>query len=317
MNGKLVRERIKQGPFNAPVADRLAGPERPAGGRGGVPDRADAPADAGGGRPLRDSPRRQVPEPDTAARRPVLGADQLDGVLMEPLAHHPGLDRRGFFQFAGPGRRGLADAGRPPPRPRRRGQAAGSRPSRSSCSGCRAGRASSRRSTRTPAPTSPPAPGPSTPPSRACSSPRAWRGRPRRWTRSPWSARWSARKGDHERGTYTMKTGYPPRPDGGPPVDRRDLLPRAAGRRDRHPAARQHPAGPVAGPRRLPRRPVRRLPHRRPGRPGAGHDVVPAARTRRPSGCSTWTWSRRPSPAAAATASTRRCTATPWPGPGR
>ena len=40
----------------------------------------------------------------------------------------------------------------------------------------------------------------------------------------------------------------PARPDGGPSVDRGDLLPRIAGGRRRHPAARQHPAQPVGRP---------------------------------------------------------------------
>ena len=81
-----------------------------------------------------------------------------------------------------------------------------------------------------------------------------------------------SKEGDHERGTYTMKTGY--RPD--PTVVHPSIgaiccheLPVAG---DRDPAARLHPARPVAGPRRLPRRPVRRLPHRTiPAGPVPGH----------------------------------------------
>ena len=46
-----------------------------------------------------------------------------------------------------------------------------------------------------------------------------------------------SKEGDHERGTYLMKTGYRPDPTVEHPVDRRDLLPRAAGRPDRHPPA--------------------------------------------------------------------------------
>ena len=82
-----------------------------------------------------------------------------------------------------------------------------------------------------------------------------------------------SKEGDHERGTYLMKTGY--RPD--PTVVHPSIgaiccheLP-AAG--DRHSAAHLDPARPVAGPRRLPRRRVRRLPDRRPGQAGARHDA--------------------------------------------
>ena len=50
-----------------------------------------------------------------------------------------------------------------------------------------------------------------------------------------------SKEGDHERGTYMMKTRLPARPDGRAPLDRRDLLPRAAGRPDRHPPAHLDP----------------------------------------------------------------------------
>ena len=50
-----------------------------------------------------------------------------------------------------------------------------------------------------------------------------------------------SKEGDHERGTYLMKTGYRPDPDGRAPLDRRDLLPRAAGRSDGHSPAHLDP----------------------------------------------------------------------------
>ena len=53
-----------------------------------------------------------------------------------------------------------------------------------------------------------------------------------------------SKEGDHERGTYIVKTGYRPDPTVVHPVDRRRLLPRIARRQDRYPAARLDPAGP-------------------------------------------------------------------------
>ena len=56
----------------------------------------------------------------------------------------------------------------------------------------------------------------------------------------------------------------PARPDGRASLDRRDLLPRAAGRPDRHPPAHLDPDRAVAEPGRVPGRRVRRVPGRRP-----------------------------------------------------
>ena len=55
-----------------------------------------------------------------------------------------------------------------------------------------------------------------------------------------------SKEGDHERGTYLMKTGYRPDPTVEHPLDRRGLLPRAAGGPDRHSAAYLDPDRSVA-----------------------------------------------------------------------
>ena len=58
--------------------------------------------------------------------------------------------------------------------------------------------------------------------------------------------------------------GLSARPDGRAPLDRRDLLPRAAGGPDRDPPAHLDPDRPMAQPGRVPGRRVRRVPGRRP-----------------------------------------------------
>ena len=110
-----------------------------------------------------------------------------------------------------------------------------------------------------------------------------------------------SKEGDHERGTYTMKTGF--RPD--PTVVHPSIgaiccheLP-AAG--DRHPAARQHPARPVARPRRLPRRRVRRLPTGDPAEPVPDTTLAVCRRARRAAAARPRRGRSAPSPAAAAT----------------
>ena len=106
MNGELVRERIEARPVQR---HRRGSP----GWRPNDPKAVEvaylaillAPADAGGGRPLRAVPRRQRRSSRAAAAgRPVLGADQLDGVLMEPLTPRPLRPPR-FLALARPGRR--------------------------------------------------------------------------------------------------------------------------------------------------------------------------------------------------------------------
>ena len=76
-----------------------------------------------------------------------------------------------------------------------------------------------------------------------------------------------------------------PRPDRRAPFHRRDLLPRATGRRDRDPPTRLDPPRQVALAWRVPRRRVRRLPARRPlqaparrRQPGPHHPRRPADR---------------------------------------
>src|SRR5262249_8388088 len=84
-------------PLQRRHAHRLAGAGRPQGGGNRLPGRADAPAEYRGGRALRGAPGRPHPEPAPAAGRPLLGADQLDGVLMESLSDRtPGANARGL-----------------------------------------------------------------------------------------------------------------------------------------------------------------------------------------------------------------------------
>ena len=84
--------------------------------------------------------------------------------------------------------------------------------------------------------------------------------------------------------------GLSARPDGRASLDRRDLLPRAAGGPDGHPAAHLDPDRPMAEPGRVPRGRVRRVPGGRPQGTPARRDSagVPglrdAARVRRPGG---------------------------------
>ena len=126
-----------------------------------------------------------------------------------------------------------------------------------------------------------------------------------------------SKEGDHERGTYMMKTGY--RPD--PTVEHPSIgaiccheLPVGP---DRHPPAHLDPARPVAEPRRLPRRRVRRLPGGDPK--GKLPDVTSARRrpARLRAGPATWRSSSGPSPAAGEAASRPRCTARRSPAPAR
>ena len=88
MNGKLVHEQTKEDPFNASTRIAWMAPDDPARGGDRLPRRPDAPADAAeeaehfeavAGRQDHADARR-------AARRPVLDAHQLDGILMEPLS---------------------------------------------------------------------------------------------------------------------------------------------------------------------------------------------------------------------------------------
>ena len=66
----------------------------------------------------------------------------------------------------------------------------------------------------------------------------------------------------------------PARPDGRASLDRRDLLPRAAGGPDRHPPAHLDPDRAVAEPGRVPGRRVRRVPGRRPEGEAARRDLA-------------------------------------------
>src|SRR5262249_49422925 len=77
--------------------DRLGRVRQPESGGGGLPGRADPAADSGGGGVLRAVVGEHVTVPIRPSSRPVLGNDQFDGVIVEPLNH----SRRGFLRLAG------------------------------------------------------------------------------------------------------------------------------------------------------------------------------------------------------------------------
>ena len=90
----------------------------------------------------------------------------------------------------------------------------------------------------------------------------------------------TSKEGDHERGTYAMKTGF--RPD--PTVIHPSIgaivcheLPVAGSTSPAH----QHFVEPMAGPRRLSRRSVQRLSHRRPGQARTRYELADAGPSRR------------------------------------
>ena len=186
MNGSLIHDRITDNPFNASMRIAWLAPDDARAVESAylaVLTRRPTP---GRGRALSAVPGRREPETDASARGPVLDAHQLDGVLMEPLSMYP-PHRREFLALRRPGGGCLADAGGRTcwPAPPRRAANRASRPDRSSCSGCRAARASSKPLTRTRALTSPRAPTPSPPPSRASRWPPAFRAPRSRWDRWP------------------------------------------------------------------------------------------------------------------------------------
>ena len=119
---------------------------------------------------------------------------------------------RDFLKVAGFAGSQLADAVGSSAGPRRReGRQTPAGPVDHPACGCKADPASWRRSTRIPAPPSPAAPGHRHRRSRTFNWPTASDISPRRWLPWRWCARMMSKEGDHERGTYLMKTGYPPR----------------------------------------------------------------------------------------------------------
>ena len=111
-------------------------------------------------------------------------------------------------------------------------------PSRSSCCGCRAGRASWRRSTRTPARASPRGTGAIATAVKGVQLAAGLDRTAEEMGSISLIRSMVSKEGDHERGTYTDEDRLPARSDGGASVDRGDLLSRVAGGRHRHPAAR-------------------------------------------------------------------------------
>ena len=92
-----------------------------------------------------------------------------------------------------------------------------------------------------------------------------------------------SKEGDHERGTYMMKTGYRPDPTVEHPSIGAICCHELPVGRDGHPPAHLDLARPVAQPRRLSRRRVRRLPGRRSPEQAARRDRAggrPVARSR-------------------------------------
>ena len=98
MNGVLVHDKIKPDAFNGSIAasPQLA-PDDPHAVETALlsPMMLDAPADSRRGGAFRVGVGRQGPDARTAVGRSLLGAHQLDGILMEPLT------RRGFLRVAG------------------------------------------------------------------------------------------------------------------------------------------------------------------------------------------------------------------------
>ena len=233
MNGEIVREQIKDGLLSALVEHRRSGARRPQGRRDRLSDRADPPAHPGGIGPLRRPPggdhgRRA----EASAQRPLLDADQYDRVLVEPLrivddlAHRTDLRPPRLPQA---GRAELADARRAAAgRPGRADPAAGAvdHPALART----AAPASSRPSTRTPIPGSPAARRPSPPRCKGIQLAEGYEQLADQMGSVALIRSMVSKEGDHERGTYLMKTGYRPDPTVEHPVDRRHLLPRAAGR---------------------------------------------------------------------------------------
>ena len=87
MNGTIVNNKTKPGLFNAAQRIATPGPQRPRGGRACLPDDPHPPPDRRGVRPLRGEARRhQERHPEPAGERPLLDADQRDGVLVESLS---------------------------------------------------------------------------------------------------------------------------------------------------------------------------------------------------------------------------------------
>ena len=95
-----------------------------------------------------------------------------------------------------------------------------------------------------------------------------------------------SKEGDHERGTYLLKTGYRPDPTLVHSVDRRDLLPSTSGRPGRNSAACFDFARPVAG-QAAPGQSVRRVQDARPG--ASAFPLTGQARSNdKPSAAPTW-----------------------------
>ena len=98
-----------------------------------------------------------------------------------------------------------------------------------------------------------------------------------------------SKEGDHERGTYTVKTGYRPDPTVIHPSLGAIICHELPDKKVEIPRHVSHPAQPVAEPGRLPGRPVRRLQDRRPGwRCRTSPPVVPE-RARPAAACRIWT----------------------------
>ena len=235
MNGELVQEQDQGRPVQRRHPDRRAGPRRPHGRRGRLPDRPDPPPDRRGVGPLR--------RPSWPARRATSGSSgwptssgpcstrrSSHGTTERTAMTCPRTDARPPRLPARPRRAELADAGRPAAgRPGRADRA--SRRGRSSCSGWRAG--PSQLETFDPHPGTRDRrrdQGDRRPPSRASSSPRG-------------SSSWPSVMGDGRAGPVAGEQGggprarhvpdedrLPARPDRRASLDRRDLLPRAAGR---------------------------------------------------------------------------------------